>query len=527
MRHHDDRPLNLERWLDRRRFLGQMGTGLGSIALASLLAEEVAAQTKRTSRQSAVGSRQSPVDSPEPGPPNPKSNIGAPASAGHPKSRPHFAGKARRVVQIFCPGAVSHLDTFEYKPELEKRHGEPLPGAEKLVTFQGGNGSLMKSPWGWARHGECGKRVSDLLPHLATCVDEIAFIHSLTARSNTHGPALCQMNTGFVVEGFPSIGAWVTYALGTEYQDLPAFVAIPDPRGAPPSGPANWNAGFLPAAYQGVAFNTERPIANLTPGRAAQPAASAGAAAGREADLQSFLGRLNREHLKQHPAHSDLAARIAAYELAARMQLSAPAVTDLSRESAATLTLYGADSDNPLKAAYARNCILARRLLERGVRFIQVYCGGPASQVDGLLNWDAHKTLKADYERHCPIMDQPTAALLKDLKARGLLEDTLFLWTTEFGRMPTHQTGSEGRDHNPLGFTSWMAGAGVRGGVSHGATDAFGYKAEQDVATIYDFHATVLHLLGLDHERLTYYHNGSQRRLTDVHGHVIKPVVAT
>ena len=461
-----------------------MGTGLGSIALACLLAEEgQAAQT-------------SPL-APRP---------------------PHFPARAKRVVQIFCPGAVSHLDTFDYKPELIKRHDQPMPGEEKLITFQGGNGNLMKSPWDWKQHGQSGKWVTNLLPHLAGCVDDMAFIHSLTARSNTHGPAMLQMNTGFVLEGFPSMGAWVTYALGTVNQDLPAFVAIPDMRGAPPNGPANWSAGFLPAAYQGTAFNTDTPIANLRSPQGTTPSG--------EKTLRSFLAQLNGEFEKRHPGHSDLSARIAAYELAARMQLSAPEVTDISKESAETLKFYGADSANPLQAGYARNCILARRLLERGVRFVQVYCGSHASGVDGLLNWDAHKTLKADYERHAPIMDQPTAALLSDLKRRGLLADTLVLWTTEFGRMPTHQTGSEGRDHNPAGFTVWMAGAGVRAGFSYGATDEFGYKAQQDVCTIYDFHATVLRLLGLDHKKLTFYHNGIQRRLTDVHGEVLTPLIA-
>lgn len=488
MPHFDSQPLTSDRWVDRREFLGNLGTGLGSIALAALLADDAGAQgAKHTQDPSTARTA-------------------------------HFAPKAKRIIQIFCPGAVSHLDTFEYKPELIRHHGEPMPGQEKLVTFQGGNGNLMRSPWEWARHGECGKWVSGLLPHLAGCVDRMAFLHAMTARTNTHGPALIQMNTGFILEGFPSMGAWVTYALGTESQDLPAFVAIPDVRGLPPNGPANWNAGFLPAAYQGTYFNTERAIANLRP-----PANSSDA---QEGSVRNLLGVLNREHARQHPGHTDLTARIAAYELAARMQLSAPEVTDISRENAATLHLYGADSDNPLKAAYARNAILARRLLERGVRFVQLYCGGPASQVDGLLNWDAHKTLKADYERHCPIMDQPTAALLRDLDQRGLLADTLLLWVTEFGRMPTHQTGSQGRDHNPNGFTVWLAGAGVRGGVSYGATDDFGWKAEQHVTTIYDFHATVLHLLGLDHKRLTVYHNGIQRRLTDVHGEVIREVLA-
>ncbi|HLJ56208.1 MAG TPA: DUF1501 domain-containing protein [Chthonomonadaceae bacterium] len=465
-----------------------MATGIGGIALACLLAGETDAARAEA-------------------PANPLA-----------RRPPHFEPKAKRVIQIFCPGAVSHIDTFEYKPELEKQHGQPMPGEANLVTFQGGNGSLMRSPWEWARHGQSGKWVSSLLPHLAECVDEIAFVHSLTAKSNTHGPAMLQMNTGFVVDGFPSIGAWTTYALGSASQDLPAFVAIPDVRGLPPNGPGNWGAGFLPAAYQGTAFNTERPIANLAPPPGSAPAA--------ERDTRDFLARLNARYAERHAGHSDLTARIAAYELAARMQLSAPGVTDISRETAETLRLYGADSPDRLKASYARNCILARRLVERGVRFVQVYCGASASAIDGLLNWDAHKTLKADYERHCPIMDQPTAGLLLDLKRRGLLEDTLLLWTTEFGRMPTHQTGAEGRDHNPNGFTSWMAGAGVKGGSSYGATDELGYKAQQDPCTIYDFHATVLRLLGLDHKRLTFYHNGAARRLTDVHGEVLTPLLA-
>lgn len=493
--HNETRSLQDRQWLDRRAFLGKMGSGLGSIAVACLLAEESQAQTQHPTPDTQHPLSLSPL-APRP---------------------PMFPPRARRVIQIFCPGAVSHLDTFEYKPELIKRHGQPMPG-DNIVTFQGSNGSLMRSPWEWAQHGQSGKWVTSLLPHLAECVDDMAFVHSLTARSNTHGPAMLQMNTGFVFEGFPSMGAWATYALGTTNQNLPAFVAIPDTRGMPPNGPANWTAGFLPAAHQGTAFNTERSIANLhsPPGSDAQS----------EADLRAYLNTLNNTYDSHHAGHSELNARVAAYELAARMQLSAPEVTDLSKETPATLHFYGADSAEPLKAGYARNCILARRLLERGVRFVQLYCGAHASGVDGLLNWDAHKTLKADYERHGPIMDQPTAALLRDLQQRGLLEDTLVLWTTEFGRMPTHQIGSEGRDHNPFGFTAWMAGAGVKGGTCYGATDEFGYKATQDASTIYDFHATVLHLLGLDHKKLTYYHDGTQRRLTDVHGTVITPLLA-
>lgn len=465
----------LESSLTRRRFLGDLGAGPGAIALAMLLLRESGA---------------------------------APL---------HHPARARRIIQIFCPGAVSQLDTWDYKPELIRHHGKPPPGGA-MVTFQGANGNLMQSPWEWRQHGQSGKWSTSLFPHLARQIDRIAFLHAMTARSNTHGPAMLQMNTGFIQEGYPSAGAWVTYALGSLADDLPSFVAIPDTRGLPPNGPNNWNAGFLPAAHQAAFFNSERGIANL--------AGPPGSSPEREARLRGFLQKLNRRHLEEHPNESELDARIRAYELAARMQLSAPEVMDLSRESEATLKLYGAASENEHKRSFARNAILARRLIERDVRFVQLYCGGPASQVDGLLNWDAHKTLKADYERHAPILDQPLAGLITDLDQRGLLSDTLVLWCTEFGRMPTHQAGSEGRDHNPEGFTVWMAGAGVRGGSSYGATDELGRRAVQDVTTIYDFHATVLHLLGIDHERLTYYHNGIQRRLTDVHGQVIRPVLA-
>jgi hypothetical protein len=437
----------------------------------------------------------------------------APSAGG-----PHFVPKAKRVIQIFCPGAVSPMDTFDYKPELQRLSGQPLPGEEKFVSFQGANGNLMKSPWKFHQRGNTGKWVAETLPRLGELVDDMAFIHSMTAKSNTHGPACCQMNTGFVAEGFPSVGAWVSYALGTENQNLPAYVAIPDIRGIPPSGPANWTSGFLPAAHQGVVFSASEPIRNLE-----RPASISSEA---EAESRKLLGLLNRMHEEDHPGNSELGARVAAYELAARMQLSAPEATGLGSESKATRDLYGADDPNPLLAAYARNCLLARRLIERGVRFVQLFCGSRASGVDGLLNWDAHKTLKQDYERHCPILDKPTAGLIKDLKSRGLLSDTLLLWTTEFGRMPTHQAGTLGRDHNPDGFTVWMLGAGVKAGVSYGATDEFGRRAVKDVATIYDFHATVLQLLGLDHEKLTFYHNGINRRLTDVHGHVIKELLS-
>ena len=312
-------------------------------------------------------------------------------------------------------------------------------------------------------------------------------------------------------------GAWTSYALGSENENLPAYVAITDVRGEPPNGKANWSNGFLPARHQAIMMSDQQPIRNM-----ARPDS---VSESEEAASRKLLARLNGNFAAANPAESDLQARVAAYELAAKMQLSAPEVSDLSRESAVTHKQYGTQDENPLMAAYARNCLLARRLLERDVRYVNLYCASRASGVDGLLNWDAHKTLKADYERHCPIFDQPTAALLADLKQSGLLDDTLVLWTTEFGRMPTHQSGTAGRDHNPDGFTCWMMGAGIKGGVSYGATDEFGRRAEVNPTTVWDFYATVLHLLGFEHEKLTWYHNGLDRRLTDVHGHVIKEIL--
>ena len=434
------------------------------------------------------------------------------------KMEPHFPARAKRVLQIFCPGAASHLDLWEHKPELDKRDGEPLPGEEDFLSFQGKNGNLMRSPWPFVPAGETGKHISSMLPHMQQHVDQIAFVHSLSSKSNTHGPGCIFMNTGHDAEGFPAAGAWLSYALGSENQNLPTYVAIPDIRGEPPNGKANWAGGFLPAEHQGIMLSAHRPIRNLQ--RPSQIPLRTEQAA------NDFRRLLNARHEEARNDNSELAARMAAYTMAARMQLSAPEVADLASESRTTHTLYGTDHANPLLAAYGRNCILARRLLERGVRYVNLYCASRASGVDGLLNWDAHKTLKLDYERHCPIFDQPTAALIADLAQRGMLDDTLVLWTTEFGRMPTHQAGTTGRDHNPDGFTCWMLGAGVRGGTSYGATDPFGRRSEVDPATVWDFYATVLHLLGLDHEQLTYYHNGLNRRLTDVHGHVIKPIIA-
>lgn len=483
--------------LNRRDFLQWAGNGLTGVALAALLARE--GLLSRSAHSTALPIR--PVIDPQ-----------APLAA----RPPHFAPKAKQVLVIFCSGACSQLETWDYKPELIKHHETPLPGGEDLVTFQGKQGNLIRHLYDYRPRGECGKHTSDLLPHLGELVDDFCFIHSMTAKSNTHGPAENQMSTGFILDGFPSMGAWVSYGLGSEADDLPAFVAIPDPRGVPQSGPNNWSAGFLPAVFQGTPFNADRPIPNLTPPGTVSPEA--------ERATRDFLRLLNDRHLESFPGDAELAARIASYELAARMQLSAAEAGDLSRESAATRKAYCVDDPNDLKARFGKNCLLARRLLERGVRFVQLFNGAYAMG-EGVGNWDGHKVLKEQYDIHGPILDEPCAALLKDLKQRGMLSETLVLWTTEFGRMPTFQAGAQGRDHNPHGFTVWMAGAGVKAPFSFGATDEFGYKAIENPTTLYDLHATLLHLLGLDHERLTYNHNGVERRLTDVHGEVIREIL--
>ena len=482
--------------LDRRGFLGSSVGGLSAIALAGLLDEQGLL---------AATANNEPIV--------PLVRSDAPLAA----RTAHFPARAKRVLMIFCSGACSPLDTWDYKPELIKRDGQPMPGFEKLVTFQGPSGNLTRSPYAFRQRGQCGKYTSDLLPHLGEQVDDMCFLHSLVAKSNTHGPGESQMSTGFTIDGFPSLGAWVSYALGSECDNLPAFVAIPDPRGVPQIGPANWSSGFLPAVFQGTSFNAARPISNLSSPADVSPADDVAA--------REFARFLNDRHLARHAGDSELAARIASYELAAKLQLSAPEVGDLSRESAATAEMYGTNDANPLLAGFARNCLLARRLLERGVRFVQLF-NGAFAMGEGVGNWDGHKQLKSDYDRHGPILDKPAAALLRDLKARGMLRDTLVVWTTEFGRMPVFQKGAQGRDHNPEGFTAWMAGAGVKRGFSFGATDEFGYRAVEQPTSVYDLHATILHLLGLDHTRLTYKHNGADRRLTDVHGHVVNEILA-
>lgn len=473
-------------FLDRRRFLTDSCAALGSIALTSMLQDE----------------RLLASSGPEIDPANP-----------YAKRPSHFPAKAKNVIVVFCAGAVSQLETWDYKPELIKRDGQPLEGGP-AVTFQGPAGNLARPQYEFRPRGQTGKMVSDLIPHLAELTDDIAFVHSLTSKSNTHGPAENFLSTGFTLDGFPSIGSWVSYALGSENQNLPAFVSILDPRGVPQNGSNNWGPGFLPAAFQGTPMSAKDPIRHL---------AANGISKEQDEATRHLLQRLNERHREQHPEDSKLAARIASYELAARMQLSVPEIVDLTTEPEHILKLYGADdTTNPTKMAFAKNCILARRLVEQGVRFVQLFNGAYASA--GELNWDGHSKLKEQYDKHAAIMDQPVAGMIRDLKQRGLLEDTLVVWCTEFGRMPMFQKGAQGRDHNPDGFTCWLTGAGVKSGVSHGFTDELGQRAVSDIHPLYDLNATILHLLGLDHEKLTFEHNGIQRRLTNVEGSIIRAI---
>ncbi|MBS1825023.1 MAG: DUF1501 domain-containing protein [Acidobacteria bacterium] len=459
--------------MTRRNFLWTYGGGLGGVALSHMMAQ---------------------------------SNGGL-----------HHQAKAKRVIQLFMSGAASQCDSFDYKPLLIQKANQKWDPGEKVELFQSNPGVVMPCPWEWKQYGQSGKWVSGLFPHQATCVDDIAFIHSMISKSNIHGPATFMQATGFVLPGFPSAGAWVSYALGSMNDNLPVFVVLPDPRGVPPNGPANWSSGFLPAAHQAttIRIGTPNPIHDLFP-----PASAKFISKDSEREGLALLNKVNREHQGPRPDDSRLDARIQSYEMAAKLQLSAPEVMEIRGESEATQRMYG--MNDPLTEEMGRRCLVARRLVERGVRFVQVWSG--ADNGFPRRNWDSHENLAKDHWDMGVAMDKPIAGLLKDLKARGLLEDTVVYWTTEFGRMPCSQ-GSKGRDHNPFGFATWLAGGGIRGGVTYGATDDWSYKAVDKPTYCYDVHATLLHLLGIDHTRLTYLHNGINRRLTDVHGNVIREIL--
>jgi hypothetical protein len=467
----------------RRDFLFRAGGGLGGIALNWLIQQESRAAD----------------------PPRPSSN---PLAA----KKPHFPPKAQRVIFLFMVGGPSQIDLFDPKPALEKWAGQPLPestGRPKSQFTTGGE-VILPSTRKFRKHGQSGIEISDLMPHLATCVDDICFLRSCWCTSTIHAPAMYELHSGRVIMGYPSLGSWVTYGLGSVSENLPAYCVMPQPEGVPEGGAPCWSAAFLPAVYQGTLLRRgPNPILNLKP----PPEVSS------EENRRTFdlVNKLNA--LQTRPGDAELEARAASYELAFRMQSYAPEAVDLSKETEATKKAYGLDQART--ADFGTRLLLARRLVERGVRFVTVYSGGGPL----ITQWDAHDNINENHEKMCGHVDQPIAALLKDLKQRGLLQDTLVVWCSEFGRTPNSQ-GGKGRDHNPLGYTMWLAGGGAKGGTVVGATDEFGLKAVEQPISVNDFHATILHLLGLDHEKLTFRHNGRDERLTDVAGEVVEVAVA-
>ena len=474
--------------LNRRSMLRRCGMGLGGIGLMSLLQD-----------QGLLGATEKKAFNP----------LAA--------RTPHFKPAAKSVIWLFINGGPSQVDTWDYKPALEKWNGKPLKNFDKFTGFFSGSvGGLMKSPFEFKRYGKCGKPVSSLFPHLSKHVDKMAFVHSGHTESNNHSPALFMMNSGLPRMGYPCVGSWVTYGLGSESDSLPSFVVMSDPkgRGLPKGYAANWGAGFLPSVFQGTHLRPKgEPIDNLKRVAGMTPDQQR-----RQLDLLSLL---NQEHLKKNPHEEELAARIESFELAYRMQSAAPEALNVQSESEHTRRLYGLD--NGKCKHFAAQCLTARRMVERGVRYVQIYSGGTENQ----RSWDGHSDIKGNHTGFAQETDQPIAALLTDLEQKGLLDETLVIWGGEFGRLPVAQKGGKpGRDHNPHAFTTWFAGGGVKRGVSYGETDEFGHKAAIDKVHVNDLHATILHLLGMDHEKMTYRYNGRDFRLTDVAGKVIKEIVA-
>lgn len=481
----------------RREFLWHAGGGLGGIALASMLCAE-----------------------------------DAPAAGAALPGLPHHPPKAKRVVQLFMAGAASHIDLFDFKPDLIKHDGKPSDFGEPVEAFQNGLGPWLRPQWEFKPYGQCGKQLGEPVAALGDVIDEIAFIHNVVGKTGVHSQGTYLQATGFQSPGFPGMGCWVSYGLGSLNDNLPTFVVLPDHRGYASNGPKNWDAAFLPSQHTGTIIfpGRENPIADLMPDKRGSFINTAS-----ETAAQELLRRLNREHATERAGDGRLDARIRSYELAAKMQLSAPEALDISQEPAHILKLYGLDhgkssfqkeiNDVEEIDYFSKKCLVARRLLERGVRFVQIWSGND----NGFprRNWDSHEDVKRDHGPLATGMARGAAALIADLRQRGLLDDTLILWTTEFGRMPSSQ-GGKGRDHNPYVFTNWLCGGGIQGGVAHGPSDQWGYKpADRENSTqVYDIHATVLHLLGIDHTRLTFRHNGIDRRLTDVHGHVINEILA-
>ena len=474
--------------MNRRDFLWRTGAGLGGIALAHLLGGE----GLLAGAQVGVG----------------------PAMPGG----VHSPAKAKRVIQIFLNGGMSQMDTFDRKPRLDELHGkrfDPGNGAKVESVTGSGNFPVLKSPFEWKQYGQSGRWVSSVFPHVAQHVDEIAFLMSMVSKTNVHGPGSYMMNTGFTLPGFPAMGAWLSYGLGSLSDNLPAFVVMPDPRGLPYNNLGNFTSGFLPVAHAGTVIkaSSPEPINDLFPPESAKFITKES-----ETEGLALLDKLNRQHAEQWQGDSRLEARIESYELAAKMQLSAPEVLDVTKETDSTRRLYGLDDKKT--EDFGKRCLIARRMVERGVRMVQIWSGaGGAAN-----NWDNHGNIITELPAIASQVDKPTAGLLADLKSRGMLEDTLLLCSTEFGRQPFSQ-GQAGRDHNGGTFVTWMAGGGTKPGVAYGQSDEWGWRAVQPI-TCYDFHATVLHLLGIQHDKLTFRHNGIDRRLTDVHGHVIHDVLA-
>lgn len=477
---------------DRRDFLFTTGGGFGGLALSAMLSRERLYGAEATTTRAL-----------------PRADLNGGI---------HHKAKIKRIIQLFMNGGASPMDLFDPKPQLDKLHGQQFdPGAGQLVESVTGSPGfkVLKSPFEFKQHGKTGRWVSSVFPHTAKKVDDLTFLMSMVSKSNVHGLASYMMNTGFTLPGFPCMGAWVSYALGTIRDELPAFVVMPDPRGLPYNNQGNFTSGFLPVQYTGTIIKThsKQPINDLMP-----PAEAKFISQESESDGRELLRQINRTHLAANPGDTRLDARMASYELAAKMQLSVPELFDLTKETEATRKLYGVDEKHT--DDFGRRCLLARRMIERGVRFVQVWsgAGGPTG------NWDNHGNIATELPPRALETDQPVAALLEDLKSRGLLDDTLVVWTTEFGRMPFSQ-GSAGRDHNGGTFVTWLAGGGLKPGVAFGQSDEWAWKAINPIYC-YDLHATVLHLLGIDHEKLSFRHNGIDRRLTDVHGHVIKEVLA-
>ena len=476
-------PILQPRPMTRRELIFHAGAGFSGLALTALLdRDDLLAAEPQRKRANPLAAKQ-----------------------------PMFPAKAKSVIFLFMYGGVSHVDTFDPKPDLTRNHGKPM-NKGKVDVFFGNPGNLMASPYKFKKHGQCGTEVSELYPRLAQKVDNLCLLRSIYTTSNNHSPAIFQMNSGNMRPGNPSLGSWITYGLGSENENLPAYIVMYDWRGGPIGGAPNWSSGFMPAAFQGTPFRSGNvPIVDLNPPKWVDPHLQ-------RAEVD-FVQKMNQEHQERHAANSDLDARIAAYELAFQMQTHAPEAVDISKESEATKKLYGI-GEKPADY-FGRQCLIARRLVERGVRFIQLYSGGGHQQE----SWDAHYGLHENHSLHCAETDKPMAGLIEDLKARGLFDSTLVVWGAEFGRMPISQSGI-GRDHNPHGFTMWLAGGGVKGGQVIGATDEYGYKAEVEPYSAHDVHATILQAMGLDHRRLTYYYGGRDQRLTNFGGDPILKVFA-